>query len=174
MIFVLATGPSMSQSVADSVSSFPTIAVSDAYKLAPWAFGICSTDAAWWEANPEAMDSKAEKFTAPQGFQRVPGRTYLDMPSGTNSGLLGIAAAVRMKPDLVVLLGFDMKGSHYFGRHKPPLKNTDDNGFDVFRRQFARFDTQGVKVINATPGSALKCFPQDTLENILAQNTVGA
>lgn len=174
IVAVLATGPSMSQDVANRVRGLRTVAVSDAWRLAPWAEAICSTDAAWWQANPEALECRAEKYCVAQDFNKPVGVTRLPMSSGSNSGLLGLHVALRMKPELIVLLGFDMRGSHFFGKHKPPLKNTDENRFGVFRRQFAQVHLGGVKVFNCTPNSALDCFPKDTLENVLVKNTIGA
>lgn len=57
---ILATGPSMSQAVADSARGFGTvIAVSDAYRLAPWADCLVSADTAWWKHhNPDFAGPK--------------------------------------------------------------------------------------------------------------------
>lgn len=65
----------------------------------------------------------------------------------------------------ILMLGFDMHGSHFFGAHKPPLKNTSDKRRLVHLKQFRRW--QGCEVINCTEGSALKAFPFGNLKEIL-------
>lgn len=76
-------------------------------------------------------------------------------------------AAVELGAARVLLLGFDMRGAHYFGPHRAPLKNTDAARFEKFKRQFAAYRPPGVEIINCTPGSALSCYPLGQLEDYL-------
>jgi hypothetical protein len=171
MIFaVLATGPSMSQSVADQVRGrCKVVAVSDAYKLAPWADALVSSDAAWWKANPAAVEFNGPKWSAAPDFRQVAGvERFPSADNGSNSGLLACQVAVSMGAKTILLCGFDMRGSHFFGPHQSPLKNTQPARFEVFHRQFARFRPRGVTVLNCTPGSALKHFQMADLEDALA------
>jgi hypothetical protein len=171
---ILATGPSMSQAVADSVRGRATvIAVSDAHRLAPWSDALVSTDARWWKAHPEALEFAGRKlggmpdFAEIRGVERVHG-----VPSSTNSGLLACQVAVSMGANTLLLTGFDLGGTHFFGEHKPPLKNTTPMRFETFIRQFERYKPKGVKILNCTPGSALKCYPFGTLSDCLAEPAV--
>jgi hypothetical protein len=50
-----------------------------------------------------------------------------------------------------------MRGSHFFGNHPAPLRNTTAKRFTAHIAQFKGW--YGPKVINCTPGSALKAFP---------------
>ena len=60
---ILATGPSLSQSDIDYVrGKCKVIAVSDAYKLAPWCDYLVSADYAWWNVNKDAAKLKCKKF----------------------------------------------------------------------------------------------------------------
>lgn len=166
---ILATGTSMSQAVADQVRGrCKVVAVSDAYRLAPWADALASVDAAWWRQNQEAFEFKGRKFTYAPGqglsqLERIPGVT-----SGMNSGLFGIKVAVHMGATRVLLCGFDMRGTHYFGPHKT-LRNTKPARFEVFKRQFAAYNPPKVEILNCTPGSALKCYPTVNLEDCLVE-----
>lgn len=165
---VLATGPSMSLEVARSVMHrCAVVVVSDAYKLAPWADAMVSADRAWWLANPEAQEMKCPKYCgfaidAPRGVQKFDGAI-----SGSNSGLLGIKVAISKGAKRVLLLGFDMGGAHYFGEHKPPLKNTKPQRFEVFKDQFRKFKPKGVEIYNCTPGSRLNAYPMKELNACL-------
>lgn len=164
---VLATGPSLTQCQVDKVSGLRVIAVSDAYRLAPWAEALVSADKAWWlHHQPEFA---GRRFSA----LRVPGMEteILDgLPMGTNSGLQAVHVAVQLGARRVLLLGFDLGGSHFFGPHPEPLKNTDSRPgrFEVFKRQFAGYQPRAVEIINCTPGSALGCYPKADLDACLA------
>lgn len=171
MIFaVLATGPSMNEAVAEAVrGKAKVIAVSDAFRMAPWAEAMVSTDAAWWRASPDAIGFKGRKFS----IASVDGVEKIDcegaIANGSNSGMLGCHVAVKLGATRILLCGFDMRGSHYFGPHKAPLKNTRPRRFDVFQDQFARFKPRGVQILNCTPGSALRAYPMADLHESLAE-----
>jgi hypothetical protein len=160
----------MSQAIADQVRGLYVVAVSDAYKLAPWADALASTDGRWWAHHKEAMNFKGLKFTAAPDFRPVNGVERFPADSHTNSGLLGIKVAVHMGATQVLLLGFDLRGSHYFGKHPEPLKNTTAQRFESFKKQFAGYRPKGVEIINCTSGSALDCYPKRDLADCLTQS----
>lgn len=143
------------------------VAVSDTYKLAPWADCLVSADASWWAHNPEATLFDGKKFGTMPDFQQVPGVERLGLLNGANSGLVGLHVAVMQGATKVLLCGFDMGGTHYFGPHPAPLKNTTAERFEAFKRQFARFKPKGVEIVNCTDNSALKSYPFAKLEDML-------
>jgi hypothetical protein len=69
----------------------------------------------------------------------------------------------------ILLLGFDMKGSHFFGKYTNGLRNTTPlqraNHIKQYE-QWARAN-KGIRVTNCTKGSALTCFPMARLEDVL-------
>lgn len=157
---VLATGPSMSQSVADSVRGrCKAIAVSDAYRLAPWADVLVSSDRGWWRHHKPEFAGLKFSGVPVDGIPLAPA-----VVSGSNSGLIALQVAVSLGAKKVLLLGFDMHGSHFFGPHPSPLRNTKAQRFEVFKRQFADYRPRGVHIFNCTPGSALTCYPMANLE----------
>lgn len=166
MIFtVIATGQSLTVDQVEYVrGKSHTVAISDAYKLAPWADVMASYDRKWWENNPRALDFEGLKFCAftvgGVGFLRPGG-----MPAGCNSGLYGMYLANHIGASKIILLGFDMWGTHYFGEHKSPLANTTEKRFDEHIEQFRRWN--GCEVINCTPGSELKEFQFGNLKEVL-------
>lgn len=171
---VLATGPSMSQAVADSVKGrCRVVAVSDAYRLAPWADALVSNDSAWWAAHLDAMKFAGRKFSGAR--TKLKGMEFIKSEGpftfGMNSGLQGIRVVPVIDPQVskILLLGFDMRGNHFFGLHPKPLRNTTPHRMEVHKRQFAWF--RKCKVINCTPGSALKCFPMGNLEEELGSES---
>ena len=162
---VLATGPSMSQEVADSVRGrCSVIAVSDAYRLAPWADVLVSQDAGWWRVHPDSKDFKGRKFAGVD----VPDVEKFPSASGCNSGLLACQVAVSLGAKRILLLGVELRGAHFFGLHPKPLRNTQPHRFDAFQEQFKRYQPKGVDIVNVTDRSALKCYRRSTLEAELA------
>lgn len=155
----------MNAAVAESVRGrCGVVAISDAYQLAPWADALVSQDLAWWRAHPDAFDFKGRKFSSTQhpGLEQFPSNT------GCNSGLLACQVAVMLGAKKILLCGFDMNGSHYFGPHPAPLKNTSHNRFQVFQDQFSRFKPRGVEILNCTPRSHLRAYPKADLSASLS------
>lgn len=156
---ILASGPSMSQEVADAVRGLKVVAVSNTYELAPWADVLVSSDRTWWTNNPKAFDFEGEKFCGltiepPKGVEKFSGAM-----SGSNSALLAIQVAVSKGAERVLLFGVDLGGKHYFGDHPAPLKNPTPQRFDVFQKQFDRYRPKGVEIFNCSPDSLLKAYP---------------
>lgn len=162
MLFaVLATGPSMRLETARAVMGrCSVVAVSDAYRLAPWADAIVSTDFSWWRRHPKAQDCSGRKFSGMVDYQKVDGVERMVGENATNSGLLGVKVAIELGAKKVLLCGFDMHspGSHFFGLHPKELRSTTRDRMEQFKKQFTEFRAPGVEIVNCTPGSHLKCF----------------
>jgi hypothetical protein len=141
-------------------------AVSDAWKLYPDAEVLVSADSAWWYHHKPEFEGR--KFSA-ANIERV--ERLEGYPGGINSGTLAIAVARHLGAKRIVLLGFDGHGSHFFGEHPEPLKNTTAERRRVHvlqheqEAQKCRFE--GVEVFNCTPGTSLTCYPLATLEDVL-------
>jgi hypothetical protein len=162
IVAVLCTGPSLTQADVDFVrGKAKVVAVSDAIYLAPWADALVSHDKKWWNAHPEA-DCAGPKFTHHPGG--LPEREIEELrPSGGNSGTLALSAAEKLwKPGRILLLGCDLKGTHFFGPHtRQGLRNTRPDQFEAMRKQFRNF--QHLPVVNCSPTSGLDCFPRGDL-----------
>lgn len=163
---VIATGQSLRREDVDYLKDKPcrVVVVSNAYELAPWADVLISCDAAWWEKHPQAKLFDGIKLTRAEvgGVDRY-NPDFL--PRGCNSGLAGMFVARGQGASKILLLGFDMHGTHYFGPHPEGLKNTSKVRFAQHLDQFARFD--GCDVINCTPGSALKRYPMANIRDVI-------
>lgn len=171
---VLATGPSLSSADVELIrGKLAVVAVSDAYRLAPWADALVSADAAWWKAHPNARDFAGLKFGAIHDFNNVPYVEPLHGAFGLNSGLLGLIAAVRLGAKEVYMLGFDMHSptQHFFGEHPKPLRSTTPDRMERFKRQFAAYKPKGVKIINCTKGSALECYEMGVIQHYVGVDT---
>lgn len=175
---IIASGQSVTKEQIDSVrkSGIPFIAVSNVgIDLAPDAEALVSFDTDWWVAYPEAMTFKGDKFSRFGGYGRKEFR--LPFTGGCNSGLFAMFIARDVyKATRLILLGFDMHGTHYFGAHERKkstgrvLTNTDKQKFNLHKSQFRRFS--GCEVVNCTPLSALEIFPKRPLDDMLDEWSV--
>lgn len=162
---VIATGQSLKREDVEYVRGKANIAaVNNAYQLAPWADILVSHDRAWWAHHKDAMEFAGRKFCR---FQHGHCEKYTPeyLPLGCNSGLMAMFIAKELGASKILMLGFDMHGTHYFGPHPQGLKNPVEHSFVRHMRQFTRFD--GPEVINCTPDSALKMYPHIPLREVL-------
>ena len=181
LIVCLGTGPSLTRADVARVQGQRVIAINNAYQVAPWADVLYACDAKWWRWHHGAPGFVGRKYTLAPGLRDYPevaavtntGTLGLEtdprgLRTGHNSGYQAINLAVHLGARTIVLLGYDMQGDHYFGRHpdgtKPP-----------FNRCLAAFETLvdplaalGVTVINCTRRTALTTFPQRRLEEALS------
>lgn len=164
---VLCTGQSLTQADVDYCrGKAKVVAVSDAIFLAPWADAMVAYDKAWWVAHPEVT------YTGPKFMHHIEEVPTLDVklfkPGGGHSGTLACHVAMELfRPEKIILLGADMKGTHYFGRHtRANLRNTTPHRFEQMKRNFAQL--KKLPIVNCTRGGALECFRRGDLRAELA------
>lgn len=176
---VLASGQSLTQEDVDLVRHAReagvlagVAAVSNVgIDRAPWADCLISHDSAWWASHPEAFDFLGIKVG---GNSKIRGGDYFKPTiNGCNSGLMAMQYVSKVhKAKLILLLGFDMHGTHYFGKHTHHrLKNTNAQRFAQHIGQFNGW--HGADVINCTPKSSLKKFPLRPLAECLIDLEAG-
>lgn len=164
---LLAPGPSASAEQAERVrgAGFRLGVVGNAYQLARWADFIAATDAAWWRRNLEAKALAGRKFT----MHEVEDVEQIKVPTVgmCNSGVLALECAKNLGATRILLCGFDMHGTHFFGEYTNGLKNTTQQQRSQHLKQYATwaYAHRGIQVLNCTAGSALKTFPAARLED---------
>lgn len=108
------------------------------------------------------------------GLNPIPGVINEGGPAGASSGFQATGLAItQFHATRVLLLGFDMKGGHWHGEHPEPLTNVAPAGMPPFAEAFATMvpmlKDMGVEVVNCTPGSAITCFRNSTVQAELRQ-----
>jgi hypothetical protein len=155
-------------------------------------------DRAWWKVHKGCPNFKGEKWSShgdktynnkletaeAYGLELVHGRrgkcfsldpTYIHYAG--NSGFQAINLAILFGYTMLPLVGFDMRvgaKAHFFGNHPRGLANR--NPYDAWLGRYklaAKALPPHIKIINCTPGSALKCFPRADLSEVL-KNGLGA
>lgn len=96
--------------------------------------------------------------------------------TGLNSGYQALGLAVAAGAARIVLLGYDMhfngEKSHWHGGHPVPV------GEAMYRNVYAKYFRElvpqlrqmNIEVLNATPGSALTCFKEVSIESLLSHS----
>ena len=165
-VVVAASGPSLSQDdmMRVEISRTPTIAVNDAWKIAPWSDILYAADAAWWDyhwgalgfdglkiiphrlgewADAPACQSSIDRWGLRPVGSRMAAGISADprvVHEGGNSGFQAVNLAVLLGANRIILTGFDMgvedgSPSHFFGDHPSPLRK--NSPWDLFVRWFA-------------------------------------
>lgn len=192
LCIVAATGPSLTPEIADACRGHRIVAVNDAYRLLPFADVLYACDRKWIEHHEGCSEFRGEKWSSHQprcnekldvagkyGWRLVQGQTahgFSIDPAvihyGRNSGFQAINLAILFGAIRIVLVGFDMRtvngSTHFFGDHPDEIKNGPMYG--SFIPHFERAAKQmpaGIEILNCTPGSALKCFPEAHLGDAL-------
>jgi len=197
LAIVAAPGPSLTVEVADRCRGRRIIAVQDAYRLLPFADVLYGCDARWWDVHHGCPTFPGERWTCHgdathndkratsirHGLRVVQGKSAdgfsLDpecIHYGSNSGFQGINLAILFGATRIVLVGFDMRmrggKRHFFGDHPAGLHNISDyqQFVPIFERA-ARSMPKHIDIVNATPGTALRCFTMESLEHALPAET---
>ena len=191
---ILASGPSMSVEQAELVRTWRAngplrrvMVINTTFRLALWADVLYGCDACWWdqyvkEVRPSftgelwSQDRRAKRDHGVKWIESKPGKGLSRKPGiihqGMNGGYQAINLAYLAGVDRMILLGFDMKGDHWHGRHPLPLTNATATLFQrwlgYFEALAADLGTTSVEVVNCSPDSALNVFPKMTLKDGLA------
>lgn len=196
-VIVAATGPSLTADVAQKVRAarWPAkrarvVVVNDAWRLLPYADVLYACDLKWWKLHAAAVAagfhgerwSTHEKIANDKSEMPIDvnlvagtaGDTFSDSPDlihyGSNSGFQAVNFALLKGATRIVLVGFDMRvvdgRRHFFGDHPQPLSNHCH--YELFLRPFrTAAKSCRVPIVNATPGSAIDCWPRVDLEEAL-------
>jgi hypothetical protein len=189
-VVIIASGPSLSEEQCAAVEQWKqagrgrVIVINTSFRRAPWADVIYGCDARWWETYEDEVRQTCTGSLWTQdakckGINRIESRAAKGLSKqvgiinqGNNGGYQAIGIAHQAGARKLVLLGYDMHakgGSHWHGDHpanlntKPHFNLWLDN-FDVLA---ADLNAEGIEVLNATPKSAMRCFPSLDLADAL-------
>lgn len=173
------------------------IAVNNAYQIGSWIDVVFFGDCAWYKTHRQVLANfPSLKVTSCDRFANKPkekseGIKYLGRDKNhkngissdkskvswnNNSGAAAINLAVHFGVKRIILLGFDMcldkgKVSHWHGNHakpgeriKPPPFKRHLVGFPMIAQDAKNM---GVKIINASPNSAINVFSKANVKELL-------
>lgn len=199
-VFVLASGPSLTQEVCDKIRGRKVIVVNVSFKLAPWAPVWYFTDSCIYERYREEVKawpgevitmSRTAKRELNKRVKRVKGEgdpafPFVAFPplghhairQGRSSGHTAVSLAVALGAKQTVLLGFDMRIVDGCEHHHREYIGPRDH--ELYAREFVPGFTgwnaaalkSGVEILNCTPGSAVTEFPFADLDRVLAESHI--
>jgi hypothetical protein len=192
-VFVLGGGPSLRSFDARCLDGRLVVVTNEAFQIKPDSHALVFVDIHWWQRRREDVLAAFRGRVVGRGpydwqYRKdgVTGCGYRReeywsqdprILGGKNSGLAAINAAALMGAKRIFLLGFDMQqtgGRSNFHRLHPAAETKQNRYADLFLPEFARAAKRIEQlgrpvVINCTPGTALKCFPERTLEWVLQE-----
>lgn len=182
--YIVGGGPSVNDVDLERLRGQNVIVTNSSFEDCPWASVLFFMDSAWEEKNRGKLydfpglivtikklyrDSKRIRFVHPSPSAGIEWRpAYINYAS--NSGLGAIHLALRFGATKAILFGFDCQPvggkMNYHDRYD---SHPQVEIFDKFQRDFsnkAGLVQQHMEVINATPATALDCFPVATPEEV--------
>jgi len=176
-VYVVASGESLKGFDFEKLRGKNVIVVNDVFKYAPFARVLVALDTGWFKRNKhELKNFKGYKITlCGKGH---PGWNYfidqgisedLMLRKVKNSGFYAMVAAIKLGAEKIYLLGFDItwKDQPYF-YDIPPEKvkqyRSSMHHKDKHLRYFEYY--KDYNIINASPDSAITCFPKCKLDEI--------
>lgn len=191
-VLVLGSGPSLTQADVTLARAHVdlTIAVNGSYKYAPDAECLYAADAKFWGWHKGCVATHTvgtEKYPAFVGalkyslsqtpyhvsvLKRGPSTGLTLDPTKVALGLNGcfqsVNVAVHLGASKIVLLGVDMKGSHFHSAHPDRSVPPFSLCIDRFKTLVEPLRALGISIVNCTPQSALKCFPMASLADVFS------
>lgn len=184
-VWVIGGGPSLRNHDPSALKDEEVVVTNEAFALYPTALALVFVDVGWWQRRKSAIRNtwkgrfiigrgNYRKIYAGDGVLNVAYRSGMEWSAnnrilgGKNSGLAALNCAWLMGASRAILLGFDMKPTdgrnNYHALHPVSGKpNYTHRYVSLFipemERAAKRTEDLGFVVINATPDSALTCFP---------------
>lgn len=177
--YILAGGPGLDLIELERLKGARVIAINYSFLKVPWADVVYGTDENFWMAMIDDVSASALKVTvapgAPDGVLKLENTGLCGLeenPTGLRIGWTSTYAAINLAvhsgATRIVLMGTDMRvvegRTHWSGYPHADTRMKSDPDF-CRKYLMPNFDSlvtplaaRGVEVLNATPGSALKCF----------------
>ena len=178
-VYVVASGESLKGFDFERLRDRNVIVVNNVFEYMPFAQVLVGCDTGWFKRNKH----KLQKFT---GYKNMfagkgqPGWNYfidqgmtedkLILRNTRNSGFHAMVAAIKFGANKIYLLGFDVTW-----KKQPYFYDIPQVEIDQYRNAMHRKDAhlryfeyyKDYNIINASPDSAITCFPKCSLSEIL-------
>ncbi len=178
-VYVVGSGESLKDFDFERLRDRNIIVVNNVYEYVPFAQVLVALDTGWYRRNKP----KLHKFTGiriTRCGKGYPGWNYfidqgmtedkLILRKAINSGLYAMVAAIKLGASKIYLLGFDVTW-----KKQPYFYDIPQVEIDQYRNAMHRKDAhlryfeyyKDYNIINASPDSAITCFPKCSLSEIL-------
>jgi len=188
-VLIIGGGPSVRDIDLEEAQHIDTLAVNNAWEIAPWAYAMVFGDSRWWVGwgNGERVlkNFKGRIISTNKGIGDPPRVEYYDVSNdytdldkdtalqGPDSGSKAISFAYRhMQASTILLAGFDLAvgkdgRTHWHTRHQAPVqKGALANFAEKQAALYRELRDRGVDIFRVTqPG--LEAIPYRCLESFL-------
>lgn len=193
IVVCIGSGPSLTRADVDYCRGKATVlAINDSYQWAPWADALYAADAQWWKWHRDVPDGDLPlrkyalqadariyrpdveilHYTGTDGIDWTPN----NVRTGGHGGYQAINLAAHFRPQVIVLLGYDLQPSadgrhHAFADH-PVSSARNETRYVRWLLHYdglaAELGTHGIGIVNASrataiPGDAIPRAPIETL-----------
>ena len=187
-LIIIAGGPSLTREDVSLCerSGLSLLGINNAYQICQRLDYLYACDKKWWSKHYEKMILNCRRFSLEEtphldvealendGFDGI-SHQWPKVRTGGNGGYQALNLAVILGYKNIVLLGYDMqpgeKGELHWHPDHEGLNNPNPKRLEAWREAFNRaapiIARMGVAVVNATRRTALTCFPQANLEQVL-------
>lgn len=189
IVACVAPGPSLTRETCERLAGkCRVLAINNAWELCPWADWLYACDGPWWDEyhRKVAAGYRGECWTqdltasrkyglhhvqsapAPErfsGLSRTPGVVH----TGCNGGYQAINLALHFGATRILLVGYDMQGTHFFGEYANPNLRRESRDFARWIECYETIQPAdyGLDILNCTLGSALLHFPFMEIDHAL-------
>lgn len=183
---IVACGPSLRRKDTEALRhAGVTVAVNCAVFFAPWAKILFAADAVWWRYYISKVvwfkGCRVSRSYRASNVQQWRGKNW--PRTGGNSGHMAIQYAVDDGARNIVLLGFDQfktEGKAHFHADHPRVTQkgartnmANAGGIAAWPRLMTKtsidLKQRGIRVINLSRQTALRCFPRLTVKEFLEE-----
>ena len=184
-VFIIGGGASLRDFTWDRLKKKQTIVLNLAYRMVPWAdvmffgdnrfldkYGDPSPSHHFYQFKGRSIVTTAPHaggcwggrdnrvlYVSPENLAVTMGDVTVDATNKC-TGAQSILLAHHLGAQQIVLLGFDNKPGHWAAlKHYAYPRPCEPEAYQTYAANFAEVAQLGLSVVNATPGSALDCFP---------------
>lgn len=164
------------------------MAVNSSLSIAPFCDALFFSDYTWFTKRRKLIEasstllittSRQVKRLAPDKIKLVKAQSGVPLRAGAgllrqgrNSGQTSISIVAALGANPIILLGFDMKRVAGRSHHHDEYSSTNDKLYShdfvpAFLGWAKVAAASGIRILNATPNSALKEFPFISIEEVL-------
>lgn len=191
-VAIIASGPSakaLQPQIQTLRNRMHVLVINNCWELAPWADMLYACDIGWWQLYRGAPGFEGLRVTQdimactmfPQhqlirievgGGEDLMFKRFGEVATGGNGGFQMLNLAAQMGATGIALIGFDMTGEHWHGRHGPPCTNPDESNFRNWRAAFDKvaptLAARGIDVVNCSVHtSTITAYPKITIAQML-------
>lgn len=149
------------------------IVANTTFRMAPWADAVFAMDRKWWTTHYDEVCESFEGWRLTTASLEGMVVEKVSITQYRNSGANCVSVAAKAGAKEIVLLGYDCMRSegktHWHGSHPEGMSDAKTIKLWplIFDRLAKDMKRQGVRVVNASTSTALKCFERTELADVL-------